>query len=97
MRCGVPASRGVHNHDHLTGFLTRFPFFDVFPSVLGPKVTFVKKVMKLTAAGAVQDSHLFPSRIFAVENPHQIVLAKIQKIFNLYVCIIFRLIIRLKC
>lgn len=45
--------------------------------------------MKLTAAGAVQDLHLFPSQIFAMKNPHQIATAKIQKIFNLYMCINF--------
>lgn len=31
----VPASRGVHNLDYLTGFLTRFPFFWRLPVGFG--------------------------------------------------------------
>jgi len=48
----VPASRGIHNQDHLTGFLTCFPSFDVFPSVLEPTVTFVKKVDETHSSGS---------------------------------------------
>ena len=42
----------VFTTDHLTGFLTCFPFFDVFPSVLKPTVTIVIKVDKTHSSGS---------------------------------------------
>jgi hypothetical protein len=47
-----PASRGFHNDDVLTGFLTCFPFFDVFPSVLKPTVTCCQKVDETHSSGS---------------------------------------------
>ena len=41
-----------HNPDELTGFLTCFPFFGVFPSALEPIVTLAKKVDETHSSGS---------------------------------------------
>ena len=75
----LPASRGFHNVDELTGFLTCFPFFDVFPSVLKPKVTCCQKVDETHSSGSCTGFTPVSLTDFAWQNPHQIIKAKIQK------------------